>query len=234
MPRQETQLVNDEIYHVVLRAVGDTAVFNDENDYYRGIFSIYEFNNKNFIEIRKRRVERKKEKASGSPRPADKRELLVEILAFCFMPNHIHLLIRQLKDNGISQFMQKVGGGYANYFNKKYERKGHLFNQFRAILIKTNEQLKNVFVYIHANPISLIEPGWKEKGIENPKEVIRFLEKYKWSSYQDYIGKKNFSSVTNRDFLSEIMDGEKGCKEAVEDWIKYKNEMKNFGDVVLE
>ncbi len=235
MSIQRPQLVNNEIYHVIAGGVAGSLIFNDVDDYYRGIFSLYEFNNTNSIEIRKRREERKKEKASGVPNSADKRELLVEILAFCFMPNHIHLLLRQISDNSITQFMQKMGIGYANYFNKKYTRKGHLFQgRFGAVYIKTNEQLQNVFVYIHTNPISLIEPKWKENGIENPKKVIKFLENHKWSSYQDYIGKKNFPSVTERKFMSEIMDGEEGCREFVESWIKYKKELKDFGDIVLE
>jgi len=243
MPRQKTKLVNNEIYHVVSRAVGDSIVFKDENDYYRGIFSIYEFNNKNLVEIWERRRARNRFKthqkfieAVGSltPHQLDERNKFVEILEFCFMTNHIHLLVRQLKDNGISQFMQKVGGGYANYFNKKYSRKGHLFSQFRAIHIKTNEQLQNVFVYIHVNPISLIESGWKENGIKNTKKVIDFLEKYKWSSYLDYIGKKNFPSVISKDFLLEVASGENECKDMVINWIKYKKEPNSFGDVGLE
>lgn len=94
--------------------------------------------------------------------------------------------------------MMKFGAGYGGYFNRKYHRKGHVFQQrFSAVHIEGEEQLKTVFVYIHTNPISLIEPNWKEKGIEEPEKVIEFLENYKWSSYQDYIGKKNFPSVTN-------------------------------------
>lgn len=228
-----TQLVSDELYHIVLRGVGESLIFNDKDDYYRGIFSLYEFNTTKLIEIRRRREERKKEKINGSPTPAE-RDLLVEILTFCFMPNHIHLLVRQLKENGISQFMQKVGGGYANYFNKKYTRKGHLFNRFKSIHIKTNDQLKNVFVYIHANPISLIEPGWKEKGIKDPKNVIEFLSNYKWSSYLDYIGIKNFPSITQNSFFLEVMGGEAGCREAVDSWIKYKKGISDFGDIILE
>ncbi len=234
MPSQKVQLVNDEIYHIVLRSVGDTKIFLDENDYYRGIFCLYEFNNKKLIEIRKRREERRKEKASGCRTPADSRDLLVEVLCFSLMPNHIHLLLRQLKDNGISHFMRKVGGGYANYFNKKYKRKGHLFNQFKAIHIKTNEQLQNVFMYIHANRISIIEPGWKEKGIKNPKKVMEFLKKDKWHSFSDYIGKKAFPSVTVRGFLSEVMGGEDGCKQAIKNYVKYKENFKIFSDIILE
>ena len=158
----------------------------------------------------------------------DKRDKFVEILAFCFMPNHIHLLVRQLKDDGISQFMKKVGGGYANYFNKKYNRKGHLFNKFKAVHISSDDQLRNIFAYIHCNPISLIEPGWKEKYIRNTNKVMKFLKGYKWSSYPDYIGTKNFPSVISKDLLYEIIGGPEKCKETVLDWIKYKNEI-NFG-----
>jgi putative transposase len=151
------------------------------------------------------------------------------------MPNHIHLLVRQLKDGGITQFMRKFGTGYATYFNKKYNRKGHLFQgRFRAVHIKDNEQLKTVFVYIHANPISLIEPKWKEKGIKNSQKVIKFLENYKWSSYSDYLGKKNFPSLTQRNFLLKVMGGGEGCREFVKGWIEYKKELKNLIEVAIE
>lgn len=235
------QLINNEIYHIVLRGVGDSLIFKNIDNYYRGIFSLYEFNTTKLITIQKRKEVRARLKKQGrGPTPTeadnnkDERIKLVEVLLFSLMPNHIHLLLRQLKDRGISRFMQKVGGGYATYFNQKYNRKGHLFSKFRPVLIKTNEQLQNVFVYIHTNPISLIEPNWKENGIKNPSKVIKFLESYKWSSYQDYIGKKNFPSVTKRDFLLEVIGGEKRCCEFVENWIKYKKEIKDFGDVILE
>jgi len=235
MPIKRPQLINGETYHIVLRGVGDSLVFKDTDDYYRGIFSLYEFNTTVPIEIRRQREKRKLAKARGEQFSADNRDWLVEILAFYFMPNHIHLLLKQIKDEGITQFMRKFGAGYATYFNKKYNRKGHLFqSRFRAVHIKTNEQLKTVFVYIHTNGISLIEPNWKEVGIKNPENVINFLESYKWSSYPDYIGKKNFPSLTKRDFLLKVMGGEKGCKNFVEAWIKYKKRIKDFGDTALE
>ena len=93
------------------------------------------------------------------------------------MPNHVHLLLRQLKDSGIFKFMKKFGSGYGRYFNKKYNRKGYVFqNRFLAVPIKTDKQLKVVFAYIHANPVSLIEPKWKERGIKNFNKVIKFIE----------------------------------------------------------
>jgi len=234
MPIKRPQLINGEIYHIVVRGVGDSEIFRDEGDYYRAIFSLYEFNTTEPVEIREQRKKRKLVKDAGG-QSSDTRNLLVEVLAFCFMPNHIHLLLKQLKDGGITQFMRKFGTGYATYFNKKYNRKGHLFQgRFKAVHIKDNEQLKTVFVYIHANPISLIEPKWKEKGIKNSQKVIKFLENYKWSSYSDYLGKKNFPSVTKRDFLLKVMGGREGCREFVEGWIKYKKELKSLIEVAIE
>lgn len=230
------QFENGEIYHIILRGVDDRRIFEDEKDYYRGIFSLYEFNNANPVEIGKRRMERAKLKRnSGALGSADlkmieeieaiRRDLLVEILTFCLMPNHIHLLVRQLKDNGITKFMNKFGG-YAYYFNQKYKRKGHLFqDRFKAVHIEDDEHLKTEFVYVHTNPVSLIEPGWKEKGIKDLEKTREFIEKYKWSSYADYIGGKNFPSLTSRDFLLEVMGEANGCQNFVNGWLDYKVEL---------
>ena len=166
----------------------------------------------------------------------DERENLVEILSFCFMPNHIHLLLKQIENNGITKFMTKVGTGYAGYFNRKYQRKGYVFqNRFRDVHIKSDDQLKTIFNYIHCNPVSLIEPGWKELGVKNIKKVKHFLEnKYRWSSYFDFINKKNFPSVTKRDFMLEFMGGSQGCKESVKSWIDYKKDLNQFPEILLD
>ena len=74
----------------------------------------------------------------------------------------------------------------------------------------------------------------KEIGIENPEKVIEFLENYKWSSYQNYIGKNNFPSVTQKEFLLKVIGDEQGCKNFVENWVKYKNEIRDFDAKQLE
>ena len=221
-------LVNNEIYHIILRGAGDSRIFKDKNDYYRAIFSLYEFNTAKSVTIRERRKLRSRKKIArglSSGNLSDNRILLVEILVFCFMPNHIHLLLKQLKDDGISLFMKKLGTGYASYFNKKYNRKGHLFQgRFKAIRIEDDEQLKIVVAYIHSNPLSLVERNWKEKRVKNPKAAIKFLENYKWSSYLDYIGKENFPSVTKRNFILETLGDEEGCRNFIKDLLEYKKE----------
>jgi len=238
MPYRKEQFINGEIYHLVLRGIDDNLIFKDVNDYYRGIFSIYEFNTTKPVTIQYRRKVRariKKELDRGPSSIQDERDKLVELWCFNFMPNHIHLLARQIKDGGITRFMSKIGTGYGGYFNRKYRRRGYVFqNRFLSVRIKNEEQLKTIFVYIHTNPIALIEPHWKEIGIKNPKKAAEFLENYKWSSYLDCIGKKNFPSVTDRGSILKIMKGKKGCKNFVNSWIKYKGKIRKFLNLALE
>lgn len=236
MPYRKEEFINGNVYHTILRALDDNLVFKDDNDYYRGIFSIYEFNNANPVEIWIRRKQRKQEKALGDRvSQSPQRDLLVDVLAFCFMPNHIHLLLKQISDNGITKFMRKLGVGYAGYFNRKYQRKGYVFqNRFLSVYIKDDNQLQVVFNYIHANPASLIAPDFKNMGIKNPNKVMKFINNYKWSSYQDYLGVKNFPSVTEREFMLSIIGDNNGCKEILENWIMYKKELNEFNNLFLE
>jgi len=243
MPYRKEEFINGEIYHVMMRALDNNLIFKNDDDYYRGIFSIYEFNNTISTEIWLRRKKRKKEKelekALGGPSSQHsqqmKRDKMVDVLAFCLMPNHIHLLLKQLTDNGITKFMAKVGTGYAGYFNRKYNRKGYVFqNRFSSVHIKDDNQLKIVFTYIHTNPVSLIEPNWKELGVKDSEKAIKFIEEYKWSSYPDYINKKNFPSVTERTFISGIMGGEQGIRDAIKNWIMHKKELSEFDNLFLE
>ncbi|MDP3882462.1 MAG: transposase [Candidatus Staskawiczbacteria bacterium] len=238
MPYRKEYLANGEIYHVILRGLDDNLIFKDVSDYYRGIFSVYEFNNLNPTTIQARRKIRanlKKKNNKAAKMEVDKRDRFVDILAFCFMPNHIHLLLKQLKENGITKFMSKVGTGYAGYFNRKCARKGYVFqNRFRSVHIENDDHLSVIFNYVHANPISLIEPGWKENGIKNPKKAVEFLEEYKWSSYKDYIGQSNFSSVTERNFMFEFLGGVEGSKISIKNWIDYKKKLNQFGNFLLE
>src|SRR3989344_3332667 len=118
----------------------------------------------------------------------DREETLVYIGAYCLMPNHFHFLVKEKAENGISKFMQKISTAYSMYFNKKYKRTGGLFEgKFKSQYIGIDRYLKYIFSYIHLNPIKLIEPGWKEKGIKNIKNAIKYLKTYQHSSYLDYL-----------------------------------------------
>lgn len=248
MPYRKEKFENGDIVHIILRGIGGNAIFKDINDYYRGIFSVYEFNNSNPVLIRERRRsisyfkkisrgENCRGRTSAVSALLNNRERMVDVLAFCFMPNHIHLLVKQIGDDGITEFMRKIGTGYGGYINSKYKRQGHVFQgSFRAVKIETDEQLEIVFAYIHTNPVSLIYKDWKSIRIESEdfKKIIKFLEDYKWSSYLDYIGIKNFSSVTQREFILDLFGGENKCKEFIKNYIKNKGESKKYSELFLE
>ena len=149
---------------------------------------------------------------------------MVEVLAFCLMPNHVHLLVKQLKDDGITKYISKVGTGIGGYFNRKNQRKGHVFqDRFYPVRIENDTQLKVVVAYIHTNPLSLIFPKWKEIRINDINKAIDFLDnEYRWSSYSDCTGKENFPSVTDRELILGLLNRTEGHKDFIKNWIENK------------
>ena len=240
MPNKRLKFVTGEFYHIFNRGVEKRDIFQQTSDYFRFIFCLYELNDKNLIKMRDRIDERKNRKHTGATR-VDKRDPLVEVIIFCLMPNHYHLILRPLIDNGISLFMKKLGDSYVGYFNEKYNRKGmgSLFQgRFKAVHVQTDEQFMNLVCYIFTNPIEFLEKNWKKIGIKDTKKAIKFLESYRWSSFLDCIGIANFPSVTKRNFIMEFFDSSTKIKEAVENWILYKTEIKKafekIKDITLE
>ncbi|MBU3943002.1 hypothetical protein KKA24_03400, partial [Patescibacteria group bacterium] len=113
-------------------------------------------------------------------------------------------------------------GGYTKYFNEQNKREGDLF-QGRSKIIKVTKDVHLNFLpfYIMSNPVKLIEPGWKEKGIQDFKKVIKFLENYKYSSYPDLIGKDNFPHLINKELFYELFNtNEEKFKKEFIDWLK--------------
>lgn len=99
---------------------------------------------------------------------------IVELVNFVLMPNHFHLTLKELKEDGITKFMSRLGNSFTKYFNIKYMRSGYLFGScFHRRLIDSNEYLLHLSAYTHRNPREL--KGWKNKE-----------HNYPWSSYQDY------------------------------------------------
>lgn len=224
MPRRKIQLVNREFYHIVKRGVEERKIFLDEEDHFRFINSLLVFNDKMPSPWQSRFFWHLRAPDSLSRGIYKPKIPLIEIHTFTLMPNHFHLLVRQLVENGIMLLMQKLGG-YSYYFNKKYGRNGTLFqDRYKIVHIETEEQLKNNFVYIHTNPVAIIESEWKEWKVKEPDEAIGFLEeKYTWSSYWDYIGRKNFPSVTERDFFQKLFGNPAKIKKEINSWIKFKS-----------
>lgn len=234
---QKPPFIEGKIYHIYNRGVEKRNIFMDDKDYFRFVHDLFEFNDENpalnvgyFFNPKSMEVSLQYIKnAERKPR-----NLLVEILIFTLMPNHYHLLLRQLKEGGITRFMQKLGTGYTNYFNKKYERVGALFqSNFKATILKSQAHFLHIPYYLHLNPLDLI--NYRSEISIDYKTAMEFLENYRWSSFPDYIGKKNFPSVTQRDFLLDFFGGEEKYKKETKEWLKdRKNNIEQIKNVLLE
>lgn len=163
--RDYKQFAPGEYYHVYNRGNAKLDVYKDNQDFAFFLFRL-------------------KEQVLAQVRPMGRyqRRLLPQgsfsVIAFCLMPNHFHLLIRQNFATPISQLLLSVCSGYSKYFNKKYDQVGHVFqDQFKAIRVENEGYLVWLSAYIHANPVVA-------------KLSIRG-EDYAWSSYQDYLGLRN-------------------------------------------
>lgn len=226
-----------EIYHVFNRGVDKRKIFLDDQDRFRFVHDLFEFNDQNPLSNTSYYFSKNKNKLSSSQ--DDKlerkpRKLLVNLYAFCLMPNHYHLLLSARVDNGVPRFMKKLNMGYARYFNERYERKGTLFEgRYKSVLIKHEAHFIHLPYYIHLNPLDLVFPEWRNGKLKKYREAMRFLENYRWSSHLDYLGIKNFPSVTQRDFLLEFFGGSDGYGNNIKTWLKGLD-LESISDLVLE
>ena len=211
-----------EVYHVLNRGVDKRQIFMDKQDHLRFIHDLYEFNNQERVESTYLKFHNYSTDNNIDLKPdKEPRKLLVDILAFCLMPNHYHLLLSPRSEGGIPQFMQKVNMGYSKYFNQKHERVGTLFQgPYKHISVTNEIHFLHLPFYVHFNPLDLSYPEWRENKISNPKKALEFLKSYRWSSHLDYLGIKNFPSVLNMKPLMEIFGSHNDYQKLVENYLK--------------
>jgi len=210
MTVRKTPLLIGEYYHIYNRGVDKRVIFLDEHDHKRFMMLLYLCNGTNPVDMRK--YFDKNNNNKGQPFvdfveifSIDRGEQIVDIGAYCLMPNHFHILVHERVEGGISMFMEKLSTAYSMYFNRKYERKGSLFEgRFKAKHIDSNPYLNWLFSYIHLNPIKLIYPEWKEKGIKDSSQAEKFMYGYEYSSYHDYfVGDRPEETILNKNVFPE-------------------------------
>lgn len=209
----------EEFYHLYNRGTEKRDIFSTKADYDRFIALLYLCNGSNIVDLKLQG------RTLYDVQRIDKGETLLDICAYCLMPNHFHFLVREKSDNGISRFMQKLTTGYTMYFNKLNDRTGALFQgKFKAKHAQDDNYLSYLISYIHLNPVKIIEPGWKEDGIINQKKAQEFLEKYNYSSFADYSGENRIEKIIlNKDALPEYFETPKDFKDNIEEWLTYKD-----------
>ena len=141
------------IYHVMLRGINRQDIFEDGGDYMQ------------MISILRGQSERYDEQGVRLPP-------FCVFYAYCLMSNHLHLLIQE-REEIISDVVKRIAVTYAHYFNKKYERNGHLFqDRFRSEPVDTIEYFVTLLRYIHQNPVKA--------------GIVESVADYPWSSWKEY------------------------------------------------
>lgn len=196
MPGRELRFVTDEIYHALNHGIDPFQTFTNEGDYRRALLTL-EFYRLVTPPMRlSQLLSLEKSSQEQILRNIKQEERRVDILSFCFMPNHFHLLLRQKKDRGVSKFMSDFQNSYTRFFNTKHERKGPLFlRPFKAVRIHTEEQLLHVSRYQHLNAYSVTIVRSFEQ-----------LERYPWSSLSEYLGLTNRDLCEKETVLSQFKD----------------------------
>lgn len=180
MPRSNRKKSLSNVYHVINRGINKQDIFLDKQDFLKFIKEV------------------KNTKAKYD----------YEIYAYAFMNDHVHFIIYDKNEN-MSIAMQSLNVRYSIYFNKKYDRIGHLFkNRFKSKVVENKEYLKILVRYIHKNP--------ENAGIEP----------YKWTSYNEYL---NRASIICKDRVLEAFGNKHN--EAIENFIKFHYDYKKFQDI---
>lgn len=160
MPRTGRKKSQTGIYHIILRGINKQMLFEDREDGERFLKTIEEY----------------------------KVDNAYKIYAYCLMENHIHILIKE-ENEELAIIMRKIGASYVYWYNLKYERTGHLFqDRFKSEAVEDEQYLLTVVRYIHQNPVKA--------------KIVKNVNDYRWSSYNEYIGK---NKIADTDFILNIM-----------------------------
>lgn len=218
--------IENGYYHAYNRGVEKRIIFYDDQDY--KVFLSYL---KEYLEppipIEKRIAKIGEISFTAPKRPVNNFNREIELLCFCLMPNHFHLLIKQKSLKSIDSFMQSLLTRYVSYFNKRYKRIGSLFQGvYRAILINKDEYLLHLSRYIHINP---------KKHLDVKVSPLHTI----YSSYENYLGLRKINWVNTEFILSFFKNAQNmnhkdilSYKGFVEDSLE--NSEEKLGKLIIE
>lgn len=213
MPSRKIPLVNDQVYHIYNRGTEKRRIFLNRRDYQRFLKTLqyYQYDGpkpkfSHFSQAKSLKLNLSKK--------------IVEIWVYCLMPNHFHLLLKQIRDGGITEFISKLTNSYTKYFNTKHDRVGLLFQgEFKSTLVEKDEQLLHVQRYIHLNPVSSFL-------VEKPED-------WEWSSYNEYLGTDDKKICVKEEILG-FFKSIKEFKKFTDNQIDYARKLELIKHQLLE
>lgn len=215
--------VKDGIYHIYNRGVEKRDIFLDEQDY-----KIFLYYLKSYFLPSKQQEKSKLPYSVRFLKSFDLSEQ-IHLLVYCLMPNHFHFLVKQSTERAIVELMRRLSNAYVEYFNKKYDRRGPLFQgRYKARLVEDDIYFLYVSSYIHRNPLELFSRLPLEQKIKK-------LREFQYSSYPDYLNKRNTLWVYKDEIMpifrekgESIESGLNSYRKFVEEYIPEEMMEKDF------
>lgn len=207
----------DSIAHVVKRGARGLPITRDDRDRKRLPLLLYYLNDT----YRDEYWERALKNVGPFERPAywPERDPLVKVLAWTLMPNHLHLVLKEIREGGIAKFMQKVCGSMTTHFNAKYKERGSLFQgayRGRTVDLHGDTYLRYLAVYVMVkNPFELY-PGGLTHAIKHFDEAYAWAAAYPFTSLGTYIGVET-SPIVDKDIYGELFENPNEFKEFAQD-----------------
>lgn len=221
--KRKNQLAIGEVYHVFSRSIANFKIFNCNKDYQRLIYLL------KYFQIEEpptkfsyfMRLEKVKQEGflKYFHKLSEDQTKIVQIIGYCLMPTHIHLILKQLSTPGISLFICNILNSYSRYFNTKHHRKGPLWqSKFENVLVEDDEQLLHLTRYIHLNPVTA-------SFVDQP-------EKWLYSSYKEYSGDVGTNLICRYEDLLDFKPYQ--YRKFVKDRIAYQQELSKIKNIILE
>lgn len=196
-----------EMYHVFTKSIADYVIFNVQGEYQhmQDLMLYYLAVNPQVRYSWIPRFEQEKQKWQASTFHQGPR--LVQVVAFVLMPTHIHFLLKQLFNDGISIYMGRILNSYTRYFNLRHKRKGPLWEgRFKGLLVKTDEQALHLTRYLHLNPTTA--------------GLVARPEDWKYSSFKEYI----YGSIDQIPSICDFKDFFNITKESYKDFVEVRQD----------
>ena len=218
MPGRKVPLITGRYYHVLSRSIAGYKIFRAKRDYVRMIelLKFYQILDPPF---RYSHLERLEDRDAIFERLRKQGKRLVDIIAYCLMPTHIHLILKQRLANGISTFMSNALNSYTCYFNRRFKRKGPLWaGRFKNVEIESNEQLLHLTRYIHLNPVSAY--------------LVDRPEDWEFSSYNEFVEMMNKDRICEYRQILDIKG--KKYRKFVMSQKRYQRELAKIKSLCLD
>lgn len=229
------QFSPDTYVHVCNRGVKKMPIYRDESDFWKLLSNFFYFNHADPMPPQ---WKRDLEDAGGGPftwlPKWGKHEPIISILGFSLMPNHMHLLIKELVEGGMANFMHRCTMGYSKFINEKYDESGSLFQgAYKSRSVQEDFDLQYQAVYVMVkNPFELY-PGGLREALSNFDVAYEHAIKSPFNSLAEYAGVRQMP-IIEKDLLGKIFGTPASFKEFARECMLYKLDQMRATDRELD